>query len=153
MQISCAVTAQLISIFDFATRIVQFLFFLNPKFQASSLLLCLYRSVCVKTWLGSLKTSFLTLRLICVQFGYMNGYLLGKICSLLTYSFWLFPTLVIWEVVSACICSGPEVIKFFSSPDQLSMKFQLRINVEIVKLSGNFRFKTKKLVIYPAHKC
>ena len=28
-------------------RIVQFLFFLNPKFQASSLLLCLYGSVCV----------------------------------------------------------------------------------------------------------
>ena len=30
------VTAQLISAFVFATRIVQFLFFLNPKFQASS---------------------------------------------------------------------------------------------------------------------
>ena len=32
---------------DFATRIVQFLFYLNPKFQASSSFLCLYRSVCV----------------------------------------------------------------------------------------------------------
>ena len=31
----------------FATRIVQFLFYLTPKFQASSLLLLLYRSVCV----------------------------------------------------------------------------------------------------------
>ena len=31
-------TAKLISAFVFATRIVQFLFFLNPKFQASSLL-------------------------------------------------------------------------------------------------------------------
>ena len=29
-------TAKLISAFVFATRIVQFLFFLNPKFQASS---------------------------------------------------------------------------------------------------------------------
>ena len=33
--------------FVFATRIVQFLFYLNPKFQASSSFLCLYRSVCV----------------------------------------------------------------------------------------------------------
>ena len=38
-QISFAVTAKLISAFVFATRIVQFLFFLNPKFQAFSLLL------------------------------------------------------------------------------------------------------------------
>ena len=38
-----AVTAKLIN----ATRIVQFLFYLNPKFQASSSFLCLYRSVCV----------------------------------------------------------------------------------------------------------
>ena len=38
-QISCAVTAQLISAFVFATGIVQSLVFLNPKFQASSLLL------------------------------------------------------------------------------------------------------------------
>ena len=42
-----AVTAKLISAFVFATRTVQFLFYLNPKFQASSLLLCLYRPVCV----------------------------------------------------------------------------------------------------------
>ena len=39
--------AKLISVFVFATRIVQFLFYLNPKFQASSSFLCLYRSVCV----------------------------------------------------------------------------------------------------------
>ena len=48
---------------------------------------------------------------------------------------------------------GPEVIKLFSSSAQLSMKFQLLINVEIVKISGEFWFKTQKLVIYPAHKC
>ena len=42
-----AVTAKLISAFVFATRIVQFLFYLNPKFQASSSFLCLYRLVCV----------------------------------------------------------------------------------------------------------
>ena len=33
--------------FIFATRIEQFLFYLNPKFQASSSFLCLYKSVCV----------------------------------------------------------------------------------------------------------
>ena len=47
-QISCAVTAQLISAFVFTTSIIHFLFFLNPKFQACSLLLWLYRSVCVR---------------------------------------------------------------------------------------------------------
>ena len=40
--VSCAVTAQLISAFVFATRIVHSLYFLNPKFQASSHLLRLY---------------------------------------------------------------------------------------------------------------
>ena len=35
-QISFAVISKLISAFVFATRIVQFLYFLNPKFQASS---------------------------------------------------------------------------------------------------------------------
>ena len=45
--ISCVVTAQLISAFVFATWTVQFLYFLNPKFQAYSHLLCLYRPVYV----------------------------------------------------------------------------------------------------------
>ena len=40
-------TAKLISDFVFATRIVQSLFFLNPKFQASYHLLWLYSLVCV----------------------------------------------------------------------------------------------------------
>ena len=38
---------KLISAFVFTTQIVQFLFYLNPKFQASSSFLCLYRPVCV----------------------------------------------------------------------------------------------------------
>ena len=46
-QISFAVTAKLISIFVFATRIVQSLYFLNTKFQAPSHLLWLYSPVCV----------------------------------------------------------------------------------------------------------
>ena len=41
-QISYAVTAQLISTFVFVTRILQFLFYLNPQFQASILHLWLY---------------------------------------------------------------------------------------------------------------
>ena len=39
--------ADLISAFVFATRIVQSLYFLNPKFQASGHLLWLYSLVCV----------------------------------------------------------------------------------------------------------
>ena len=42
-----SVTAKLISAFVFATSIVQSLFFLNPKFQASSHLLWLYSPVCI----------------------------------------------------------------------------------------------------------
>ena len=41
------VTAKLISAFVFATRIVHFLFYLNPKVPVSSHLLCLYSPVCV----------------------------------------------------------------------------------------------------------
>ena len=42
-----SVTAKLISAFVFTTWIIQFLFYLNPKFQASSHLLWLYSPVCV----------------------------------------------------------------------------------------------------------
>ena len=48
MQIICAVTAQLISAFVIAMRIVQSLYYLNPKFQASSYLLWLYSPICVE---------------------------------------------------------------------------------------------------------
>ena len=47
--ISFAVTAKLISAFVFLTGLVQSFFFLNPKFQASSLILCLYSSVCIRS--------------------------------------------------------------------------------------------------------
>ena len=46
-QISFAVTAKLISAFVFATRIGQYLYFLDAKFQASSHLVWLYSLVCV----------------------------------------------------------------------------------------------------------
>ena len=42
-----SITANLICVFVFATRILQSLYFLNPKFQASSYLLWLYIPVCV----------------------------------------------------------------------------------------------------------
>ena len=73
-QISFAVTAKLISVFVFATRIVQFLFFLNPKFQASSSFLCLYRLVCVgpvrkaHCWLSHETAQFVSLKSIYVFF-------------------------------------------------------------------------------------
>ena len=54
---------------------------------------------------------------------------------------------------SHCFKPGPEVIKLFSISAQLSMKFQLLINAEIVKISGKFGIKPQKLVIYPANKC
>ena len=47
-QISLVVTAKLISTFVFATLIVQSLYFLNPKFKASSNLLWLYSLVCIR---------------------------------------------------------------------------------------------------------
>ena len=47
-QISCPVTAQLISAFVFAIRIVQSLYYLNPKLQVSSHLVWLYSPVCVE---------------------------------------------------------------------------------------------------------
>ena len=51
-------------------------------------------------------------------------------------------------------CTRSRGYKTFLSSAQLSMKFQLLINVEIVKKCGKLRFKTQKLVdvIYPAHK-
>ena len=47
MQISFAVAAKLISAFVFVTPIVQSLYFLNPKFQASSHRVWFYSPVCV----------------------------------------------------------------------------------------------------------
>ena len=77
-QISFAVTAKLISAFVFATRIVQSLYLLNTKFQASSYLpgLC-------GTWSETPKTGFLTTRLIFVQLNlclFLNSCLTEPLC-------------------------------------------------------------------------
>ena len=58
MQISFAVTTKLICIFIFATWIVQSLFYLNPKFQVSSHLLCVYSLVCVRPGWKPLRPGF-----------------------------------------------------------------------------------------------
>ena len=56
-------SAKLITAFVFAIRIVQSLFYLNPKFQASGHLLWLYSPVCVGPGRKPRKTAFLTTRL------------------------------------------------------------------------------------------
>ena len=56
--------AKLISAFVFATRIEQSLYFLNPKFQASSLLLWRVQPDLCGTWSETPKTGFLWTRLI-----------------------------------------------------------------------------------------
>ena len=48
-QISYAVTAQLISTFDFVTRILQFLSYLNPKFKDNPASLAVQSGLC-QTW-------------------------------------------------------------------------------------------------------
>ena len=48
---------------------------------------------------------------------------------------------------------GTEVIKHFSCSTQLSMKFQLLMNVETTKISGKFMFRSAMPVVYSADKC
>ena len=55
---NCAVAAQLISTFVFATRKVQSLFLLNPKFEASSPLLLLHIPVCCRVGTKPQKPEF-----------------------------------------------------------------------------------------------
>ena len=57
-QISFAVTAKLISVFVFATRIVQSLYFVNPKFQVPSYLQWLSSPVCVGAGLSPRRPVF-----------------------------------------------------------------------------------------------
>ena len=66
-QISCAVTAQLISAFIFTTQIVQFL--LYPKFQDSNFFLRMYRPVCVRPGQTGFLASQLNLRHLCGPIG------------------------------------------------------------------------------------
>ena len=52
----------------FATRIVQLLFYLNPKFQAFSSFLCLYRPVCVGPgWFSHEAAHLIVLHYTCTK--------------------------------------------------------------------------------------
>ena len=66
-QISFALTAKLISAFVFATRIVQSLYYQNPKFQDSSPSSVTAQLGLCQTWSETPKTGFLTTRLIFVN--------------------------------------------------------------------------------------
>ena len=67
-QISFAVTTKLISAVVFATWILRFLYFLNPKFQASlETSSVIEQPGLCRTWSETPKTSFLTTRLTCKQ--------------------------------------------------------------------------------------
>ena len=67
-----------------------------------------------------------------------HGYLVGKELVIL-----LFVCIVKIVFVMFSLLPGLEVIKLFSSSAQLSMKFQLLINVEIVKIAENSGAKLK----------
>ena len=122
-QISFTVIAKLISAYVFATWIVQSLYFLITKFQASSILVWSYSLVCVGPGRKPPKTGFLATRLI-------------------------IKSMVASTAVS--VEPGPEVIEVFSCSTLLSMKFKLHINIEIARINGNFSFKSPRPVIYPA---
>ena len=62
----------------FATRIVQFFFYLNPKFQASSSFLCLYRS----DLFGNHIVGFSTRRLKYFLMKFSHYYSSRKLCVL-----------------------------------------------------------------------
>ena len=68
MRNSFAVTAKLISAFVFATRIVHFLFLLNPKFSSFYAASGTVHVGLCQTWLETPKTGFLASRLIYIEF-------------------------------------------------------------------------------------
>ena len=80
-QISFAVTAKLISAFVFATWIVQSLYFLNTKFQASSHLQWLHSLVCVRPgqnphcWFSRVTAHLISTLVFC----YLDSFFLAKI--------------------------------------------------------------------------
>ena len=122
-------TAKLISTFVFATWILQFLYFLNP-FPAFSHLLCMCSSVFVgpvwkpHCWFSHNVAHFIRESRWCcgrvhdsrVRGSGFDPYL----CHVVSLS----------KTLQAFQSSGREVIKLFSSSAQLSMKFQLLVNVE-----------------------
>ena len=107
-QISFAVTAKLISAFVFITRIVQFLLYLYPKFQASSHLLKLYRRVCVRPGQKSQRPVF----------SRCSSYRFYGVCYCL-------PSVI----------HQAAVIKLFSCSAQLRLKLIMLISTEIPQIN------------------
>ena len=104
--------------FVFATWTVQSLYFLNPKYQASSHLLRLHvqPGLC-QTWSETLKTGFLTTRLIYMQDNLRQKFDMPYFLK------------TIYQTCREKTCffgvsdQGPRLKNFFSCSPQLSMNF------------------------------
>ena len=116
------VTAKLISAFVFATRIVQSLFFLNPKFQASSHLLWLYSPVCVGpgrkprrpvfSQRGSDGTSVVVLSVTCFNVRF------GTVLNL---------CVCVCVCVCACVCVSVSVCRYYSTNFNLEIHLRKQL--------------------------
>ena len=166
-QISFVVTAKLISVFVFVTQVVQSLYFLYTKFQASCHLVWLYSPVCVgpgrksrrpvfsqrgsfHARTGECKTMVLTI------FVTMKIILYNVKHQVSVHGHMLFNTRTrTWETSINIISQSPgsEVIKLFSCSTQLSMKFKLLKDIKIVGIKVMFTPQSLKSVIYPVNKC
>ena len=131
VQISCAVTAQLISAFVFAIRIVQSLYYLKSTFQASSHILWLYSPVCVGP--GRKPRRPVSHNEAQIQFPHRA---LGFSQA--------------WRDIR--LHTRTQGYKNIKST-KLRLKFKLRIHIEIAKINEIFKFKSPKPVIYLANKC
>ena len=117
-QISFAVTAKLISAFVFAPWIVQFLFYLNPKFLASSSFLCLYRSVCVgpvrkpHCCFSHEAAQMFTKQLSCHErsSGSIKAIALSRVCIYLSFE------LIQYDQVCLLYKYGQEQIRYYWEP-------------------------------------
>ena len=107
-QITCAVTAQLISAFVFATQIICFLFSLNTKFQASSLFLWLYRPVCVGVGQKKNKDLFSRVR--------------AQFKSEKSSSSWLFTSTTLYEEPNVCLKDTTHMYGLYSYYQRNSIK-------------------------------
>ena len=111
VQINCTVlTAKLISAFDFSTWIAQFLFFPNTKFQGSSLLLSLYRSVCIRPGCKPRRLIFSC----CGSYNVHTVYSWKIMCPFLSVSSQKLTVLVMSAMVVFCLLSSST--NFISLP-------------------------------------
>ena len=120
-QISFAVTAKLISAFVFATRIVQILLYLTPKFQASSHLLLLCSPVCVRPvrkphcWFSHevAQMSSRAMVFMMIRISYPPGYSLfsSPDPKAIKVSLYDGTGAVVCPSVRACVCASVHTLK------------------------------------------